>query len=144
EGDDVADRHARIEKKGDKYLLRDLNSDFGTFLNGLPIKEEYLNIGDKLTIGHHVFDLESKEVVLRSRCRSWQNQLAKIPAFAKTDLSILLLGPSGSGKEILSKCIHRNSQRARGPLVTVNCSALTESLSESELFGHIKGAYTGA
>lgn len=90
-----------------------------------------------LTAKYHMED-----VIGRSRaCQNMKNKAAR---YALTDSTILITGESGTGKEMLVQGIHNMSQRAAGPFVAVNCAALPENLLESELFGYVDGAFTGA
>ncbi len=84
----------------------------------------------------------SREIIGRSRVM--EDVMARIAAVAPTDATVLVRGESGTGKELAARAIHRLSHRSEGPLVTVNCAAFTDTLLESELFGHEKGAFTGA
>jgi PAS domain S-box-containing protein len=78
------------------------------------------------------------------RSHAMQEIFALIEQVAPTESTVLIQGESGTGKELIADAIHRSSRRADGPFVKVNCSALSEGLLESELFGHVKGSYTGA
>ncbi len=78
------------------------------------------------------------------RSQAIRNVLGRVVKIAPTDAIVLITGESGTGKELIARAVHANSKRAEHPFVTVNCAAITETLLESELFGHARGAFTGA
>jgi len=87
-------------------------------------------------------EVDEKEIVGDSP--AFNHMLAKVSRVGTSDASVLLLGESGTGKELAARAIHMASARKDKPLVTLECAGLTEALFESELFGHVKGAFTGA
>jgi transcriptional regulator with GAF, ATPase, and Fis domain len=98
------------------------------------LQEENERLQSELKIEHGMVGVSDK-------LRDLQRQIAKV---APSNSTVLILGESGTGKELIARALHRNSLRAAGPFVAINCAALTETLLESELFGHERGAFTGA
>ncbi len=144
-------RHCRIQKKeSGGFILQDMNSRNGTFLNGNRVFKALLKNNDRIQIGkkEFTFSLERFDnhwsIHTESKNALWNKQLKSLPDIARSNMPVLITGPSGTGKEMLAKLIHRYSHRSKGPMVSINCSSLSESLIESEFFGHIKGSYTGA
>ncbi len=147
--DFASSRHTRIERKSTGFLLRDLRSRNGTYLNGARIIEALLSDGDRIRVGQTEMNFswqraENVATEMTSKNLVWAAQLARLPNISQSQFPVLLTGPSGTGKDLLAQAVHRLSARRDGPFVSVNCSALSDSLVESELFGHVKGSFTGA
>jgi DNA-binding NtrC family response regulator len=153
----VSRRHCILSVEGDRYVLRDLDSTNGTVVDDTPVREAYLAPGARIRLGDTqiVFQPRKKwERVDVSRAdhfgalygtadamRPVFSLLAKL---APTDLSCILVGETGTGKELAARAIHDHSPRAGKPFVIVDCGAISDNLIESELFGHERGAFTGA
>ena len=86
----------------------------------------------------------NSEIGIIGHCAPMQDLFVKIRKVAPTDSNVLIQGESGTGKELVARALHNLSRRAKAPMISVNCAAIPESLIESELFGHEKGAFTGA
>jgi transcriptional regulator with GAF, ATPase, and Fis domain len=97
---------------------------------------------DKEKLKTELHDKRFGEII--GSCPSMLEVFRKLTKVAATDISVLITGETGTGKELIARELHRRSNREKGPFVTVNCGAIPESLMESEMFGHVKGAFTGA
>jgi len=97
---------------------------------------------DKEKLKTELHDKRFGEII--GSCPSMLEVFRKLTKVAGTDISVLITGETGTGKELIARELHRRSNREKGPFITVNCGAIPENLMESEMFGHVKGAFTGA
>jgi len=149
----VSRRHARLEVIGAGGLrLVDLDSANGTLVGGTLVRDVAVTLrpGEPVLIGHTLLTVHVPSPSDRGALPSPQRGLARsrvdelISKAAPTLVGVLLLGETGVGKGVIAERIHRKSTRANGPLVQLNCAALSAALLESELFGHVRGAFTDA
>ena len=156
-GDDTVSRfHALVRRTDDGILVQDQRSTNGTWVGGARLGTAIVAPGTVLQLGRtrvrvaegRELDVElhgSEELgPLRGRSPAMRRVMAWVQRAAATEAPVLLIGESGTGKEIAARAIHACGPRAGRPFVTVDCGALTPTLVASELFGHEKGAFTGA
>lgn len=149
--------HARLEFEMDGYRVTDLRSKNGVRLSGVRVRDGFLESGGEVLFGEVPlrFGLESRRVEVQlaretafDRLIGASSQMREIFALlarvAPSEATILIEGSSGTGKELVAEAIHRHSKRSQGPWVVFDCSAVAPDLIESELFGHVRGAFTGA
>lgn len=157
EDQQVSSTHAEIEASEDGYVLRDLGSTNGTFYEDARIREVYLRPEMRFTIGRSTLQFVPLEEVVEiplsekdsfgrvtGRSLRMREIFALMEKVAPSDLTVLITGETGTGKERLARSIHDISRRAAGPYVVLDCSAIPRDLAESTVFGHEKGAFTGA
>ena len=105
--------------------------------------ETFIDISEIKNLSSHLDEVFKYENIV-GKNKEIKQIISVLESVAQTDSSVLITGESGTGKELAARAIHLNSPRRTGPFIAVNCSAFVESLIESELFGHEKGAFTGA
>jgi DNA-binding NtrC family response regulator len=149
--------HARIELDPTGWLLTDLDSTNGTFVGGMRVLSAYLEPKSRIQLGdvEVSFEVEREEAQLGlsdadrygsmiGQSPSMRRLFDELARIAPSDSTVLILGETGSGKDVAANEIHRNSPRRNGPFVVVDCGGMPEPLIEAELFGHERGAFTGA
>jgi transcriptional regulator with PAS, ATPase and Fis domain len=156
--DRVASRvHCELRVRPSAIVLRDAGSTNGTFCEGLRVVEAEIPPGVTLRIGSSAvrvevsaepafLDVSQRESFgeLVGTSLEMRRVYAMLERIAPTDTTVLVQGETGTGKDVVARSIHAASRRAAGPFVPIDCGAVPENLFESELFGHVRGAFSGA
>lgn len=153
----VSREHLRLGISAQGVVVRDLGSTNGTWLGTLRIAEITLAQAATFTVGSSelavTVDVVPLDLPISERSQfgaaighsaAMRHVFATLARAAASDMSVLIEGESGVGKEVLAQAIHTESKRASGPFVTLDCGSIPANLIESELFGHERGAFTGA
>jgi transcriptional regulator with GAF, ATPase, and Fis domain len=153
----VSRHHARIELRAGELVVHDLGSTNGTTVDGVRVVTAFLGEGARIVVGRTAIELvvtgDTEEFAvhpgttfgrLRGKSLAMRRLFAALERIAATEATVLVLGESGTGKELIAEALHQHGRRAGGPFVVVDCGALPATLIESELFGHERGAFTGA
>ncbi len=153
----VSGTHFEIVADDNGYRLRDLNSSNGTFVGDLRVKEVYLTAGLIFRVGQSEIQFQplksSVDINLSEQDRFGEvigtspimrEIFAQLEKVAKSDLTCLITGETGTGKEVVARGIHSHSPRTDRPFIVLDCGSIPRELIESTLFGHEKGAFTGA
>jgi len=153
----VSARHAETALRPAGYIVRDLGSKNGVFVNDVRVDQAYLSPGACITLGSTRIEVEDPGKVVTyelSGARRFgalvgasvamRRLFAALERAAPTDLTILLAGETGTGKTLVAREIHNHGPCPRGPFETFDCGSVQPNLVESELFGHERGAFTGA
>jgi transcriptional regulator with GAF, ATPase, and Fis domain len=153
----VSKLHADVDPREDGTWIRDLGSRNGTYVEGILVREACVPDGGSVRCGSTVLTMQRDVATtdvdlwpddhfgpLLGRSAAMRELFALLARLAPSDTSVLVQGETGTGKELVARALHDHSPRANGPFVVVDCAALPETLLETELFGHARGAFTGA
>ncbi|WP_437908683.1 sigma 54-interacting transcriptional regulator [Sorangium sp. So ce327] len=153
----VSRHHCAITATAEGFLLRDLDSKNGTTMAGYRVRSAYLKAGTVLGVGETSLRFDHLDEEVRQplsdeerygralgQSAAMRRLFALLPRIAGSTSTVLIEGETGTGKGLVAEAIHQSSPRASGPFVVVDCSAIPPNLIEAELFGHVKGAFTGA
>lgn len=155
----ISSFHCRIFQKNGLFFIRDLDSLNGLWVNGSKTIEAELTQGAEIYVGKFkiVFTLEHEADDVNEEQQEWpgfagmisedpkmQKVFRLIERMAASDVSVLIHGESGTGKELVARALHTAGSRTQKPFVALNCGSISRDLIESALFGHERGAFTGA
>ncbi len=153
----VSRKHCQVTLAEEGLWVEDLDSKNGTFINGVRISRALLGAGQSVTLGNSRLEIETKpeltQLPLYNAPRfglaegssvRMRKVFSELDRAAASDATLLLWGETGTGKELMARAVHEHSKRSEAPFVIFDCGAVSEMLLESELFGHEKGAFTGA
>src|SRR6185503_11459159 len=152
----VSRRHAELAVLPDGIRIKDLGSTNGTWWQGTKVGEVVVPSGATVQFGATPVRIAAAEAMslppseqdhfgaMAGKSVAMRELFAVLEMAGPTEATVLVEGESGTGKELAARAVHESSPRATGPFVVVDCSAITESLFDSHLFGHVRGAFTGA
>jgi transcriptional regulator with PAS, ATPase and Fis domain len=149
--------HCELEVHEDVVTLRDLGSTNGTFLGEVRVRDVDVRVGASVRCGSSTFMIEAVQEPtflaiseresfgeLVGKSFEMRRVYAVLERVAASGTTLLVQGETGTGKDVVARSVHASSPRAAGPFVPVDCGSIPETLFESELFGHVRGAFTGA
>jgi transcriptional regulator with PAS, ATPase and Fis domain len=152
----VSRRHAELAVVPEGIRIKDLGSTNGTWWQGTKVGEVVVPSGATVQFGATPVRIAAAEALslppseqdrfgaMAGKSVAMRELFAVLEMAAPTDATVLIEGESGTGKELAARAIHEASPRAKGPCIVVDCSAIAENLFDSHLFGHVRGAFTGA
>jgi transcriptional regulator with GAF, ATPase, and Fis domain len=153
----VSRKHAEVRREGDYVIVKDLGSTNGTFYRDARVGEVFVPLGGEVSFGKTRVKIVPEEVPLEAKPYAAERLgpligsdmrmreiFALVEDIASTDVTVVIEGETGTGKELVAAAIHQLSHRSKKPFVVFDCTNQPKDLVESSLFGHVKGAFTGA